>query len=157
MQKVIAIFGCLALMLICSGPVSACGESLFRVGKGVMYREYTAPLPGKILIVASGENEIAFAQLLARAGHEITVVPSPEEVSDRLVSERFDIVMSHYHDHSVVNQQVELAGVAVVQLPVASPGEAELAREINPYAPMVDDSIKRFLKSIHRNLKLARA
>jgi hypothetical protein len=28
----------------------ACGDSLYRVGKGVSYRVYTAPLPGSVLV-----------------------------------------------------------------------------------------------------------
>lgn len=148
--------GCVVLILAGS-QASACGESLFRVGKGVIYREYTAPLPGKILIVASADNELAMVEILRRAGHEMHVVATPEEVGDELASGHYDIVMSHYRQHDIIDQQLLRVGATVARLPVASTeGEASQARQLNRYAPMLDDSVKRFLKAIHRTLKEGR-
>ena len=45
MKTRISILALLATALI-GGNAYACGDSLYRVGKGVSYRVYTAPLPG---------------------------------------------------------------------------------------------------------------
>jgi hypothetical protein len=50
-----ALIACSATFF--SVDVLGCGESLFRVGKGLTYRDYTAPFPGNILIVANTEGE----------------------------------------------------------------------------------------------------
>jgi hypothetical protein len=139
-------------LLLPVSPAFGCGESLFRVGKGVLYREYTAPLPGRILIVADEEAELAFVDVLRRAGHQLTVVRAADDVGGALAVEQFDIVMAHYADHAVVSRQIQQSGARVAELPVASAGELDAARAVNPYAPNVDDNIKRFLKAIHRTL-----
>ncbi|MBT8096843.1 MAG: hypothetical protein KJO19_07375, partial [Woeseia sp.] len=52
------------IFTLLAGNVLACGESLFRVGKGVAFREYTAPLPGSILVVANSASELALVERL---------------------------------------------------------------------------------------------
>jgi len=63
----------LATALI-GGNVYACGDSLYRVGKGVSYRVYTAPLPGSVLVYGEGEGAEILAQELARSGHGVRLV-----------------------------------------------------------------------------------
>ncbi|MBT8098165.1 MAG: hypothetical protein KJO82_00375, partial [Gammaproteobacteria bacterium] len=59
MKKTITVTTLAACTLtLLAGNAIACGESLFRVGKGVAFREYTAPLPGSILVVAKTEAEL---------------------------------------------------------------------------------------------------
>ena len=141
-------------LLVVGGQASACGESLFRVGKGVIYREYTAPLPGRILVVASTENELAMVDVLRRAGHRMEVVDSAEQVGDSLATGEYDIVMSYFSDHEVIEREVEEVGVQVAQLPVAgTAAELSGARAVNRNALKDDDSVKQFLLAIHRTLK----
>lgn len=137
---------------------SACGESLFRVGKGVAYREYTAPLPGKILIVAKTDGELALAQRLTAAGHDVLVVSEPELLRDELAKQHFDIVMTLFKERQIV-EQARMVAASTVYLPVAAENspEEKLAKAINRHAPSTDDSVKAFLKAIHRTLKEAQA
>ena len=51
-----------------------CGESMFRVGKGVHYRAYSAPIPGSVLVYARTNDEREVAQQLQDAGHNVMVV-----------------------------------------------------------------------------------
>jgi len=151
-----------SLLVFCVGippSASACGESLFRVGRGVAYREYTAPLPGKILIVASTDGELAMATRLEAAGHDIQVVPNASDVGPALQTNSFDVVMSLYRDHDVVEAAASEIGSGAVYLPVALANSSEVtqARAINRYAPDTNDSVKTFLRAIHRTLKTARA
>lgn len=136
-----------------TADVLACGESLFRVGRGVAYREYSAPLPGKILVVAVTEGEQLMVERLAAAGHDMHVIEDPGQIGAALASQSFDIVMTYFADREVVSE--ETRGSDVRYLPVAREGTADEseALALNQYAPNSGDSVKSFLKSIHRTLK----
>jgi len=131
----------------------ACGESLFRVGKGLTYREYTAPFPGNILIVANTEGELALADRLIAAGHRVDIVSDPAEIAARLENGHYDIVMSLYSQAKVVETQ--MASGSASYLPVAREGTAEeqLVESTYKRSLSTDDSVKTFLKTIHRTLK----
>ena len=136
-----------------SVDVSACGESLFRVGKGLTYRDYTAPFPGNILIVASTEGELAMAERLAAAGHHVHIVSEPTEIADQVQTEQFDVVMAYYTQRGIVEPQ--LLDTSIAYLPVAHAGtqEEQLAESAYRNSLSSDDSVKTFLKTIHRTLK----
>ena len=137
-----------------SGSALACGESLFRVGKGVTFREYSAPLPGNILVVASTESELAMVERLAAAGHEIHVVADPSEIGAEINRSEhpFDLVLAYFADRDVVEAQV--AAASVQYLPVALEGaeEKQAAERYGRYIPD-QGSVKRFLRTIHSALR----
>jgi len=142
-----------AILTIVSCPTFACGESLFRVGKGMVYREYTAPLPGNIVVVAQSESDLAFLDLLAAAGHHVTVVPTAHELSGQLANQEFDIILAPFGDRDLVVQQ--MSGSLATYLPVAQydSEEPQLARQLYPEYLESNDSLKHFLKVIHKTLK----
>lgn len=135
-----------------SGNVYACGESLFRVGKGVSYREYTAPLPGTILVVARTEAELALVERLAAAGHAIYVVSDPSEIGDELKNHDIDIVLAHFHQRDAVENNNLTAATFI---PVAQHGTDEVAKADALYQRSLtnEDSVLKFLKTIHKTLK----
>jgi hypothetical protein len=148
----------LAVLIACSVTfisvdVLACGESLFRVGKGLTYRDYTAPFPGNILIVANTEGELAMVERLAAAGHHVHVVSDPTEISGQVQDEQFEIVMAYYTQREIVEAQ--LRDTSIIYLPVAHAGtrEEQLAESAYRRSLSSDDSVKTFLKTIHRTLK----
>ena len=145
-----AIAGC--ILALSSASVYACGESLFRVGKGVSYREYTAPLPGTILVVAKTESELALVERLAAAGHAIYVVSDPSEIGDELRTRKIDIVLAHFHQRDAVEANDLTAATFI---PVAQSGTAEVAQAGNLYHRSLtnEDSVLKFLKTIHKTLK----
>ena len=129
-------------------PVFACGESLFRVGKGLTFREYTAPLPGNILVVARTEPEKAMADALASAGHHVHVVGSTADISDALDEHDMDIVLGYFDERNEISQELE--GYSANYIPVTTAGQnaAAYARSID-----ADSSVKVFLKTLHRSLR----
>lgn len=145
------VAGCTLAVL--AGNVLACGESLFRVGKGVAFREYSAPLPGSILVVANTEAELAMVERLAAAGHNIHVVSSPDEIGDELKNHEIDIVLAYYSQRDEVESQTATAAVSYI--PVAIDGTSEIAQagEIYDVSLSSVDSVKNFLKTIHKTLK----
>lgn len=145
-----------AAMLI-TADGAACGESLFRVGRGVPYRDYTAPIPGKILVVAVTEGERLIVERLAAAGHEIKVVEDPREIGDALAAGSFDIVMTHYEQREVVAAQMRESDARYLPVAREDTSEETDARALNRYAPNTGDSVKNFLKAINRTLRDATA
>lgn len=138
---------------IMSSGASACGESLYRVGKGVEYRDYTAPLPGNIIIVANTDGELLMAERIAAAGHHVKIVSRPEEISESLQQEAFDIILATYEQRIIVESEIN--NYAVTYLPVAMEGSAELKQAHNTYKQSLSSngSVKQFLKTIHNVLK----
>ena len=113
-----------------SSDLVACGDSLYRVGKGVAYRVYTAPLPGNVLIYSDqpGAQDLADAQ--------------------------YDVVIAPYSEHRAVESGTRSApGTAF--LPVARNDEEEDAAK-HTYKTVMSaehDELKHYLKAIHKSLK----
>jgi len=144
--------GCFLTLL--AGNAFACGESLFRVGKGVAFREYSAPLPGSILVVASTETELALVERLAAAGHDIHVVSDPSEISEELQNHKIDIVLAYYSAREVVEDEMSSMASATY-IPVAMGGTLEISEASELYERSLsnEDSVLKYLKTIHRTLK----
>lgn len=151
MKSLALITGCTLAML--AGTVHACGESLFRVGKGVAFREYSAPLPGSILVVANTEAEMALVDRLAAAGHDIHIVSSPDEIGAELKNHHIDVVLAYFSQREDIESQT--TSVAVSYIPVAQDGTLEVAQagELYDLSLSTDDSVKTFLRTIHKSLK----
>ena len=155
MKKIITLTtlaGCILTLL--AGNAFACGESLFRVGKGVAFREYTAPLPGSILVVANTEAELALVERLAAAGHDIHVVSDPSEIGEELQNHDIDIVLAYYSEREMVEEQMSSMASATY-IPVAMDGTVEIseASELYQLSLSNEDSVLKYLKTVHRTLK----
>lgn len=143
------VAGC-ALSLVSTSSF-ACGESLFRVGKGVSFREYTAPLPGSIVVVARTDAELALVARLAAAGHEIHVVAEPAQVRSKIEQHDVDIVLAYFSDHDEISAQIK--DLAIAYIPVTSRDDVDAANRLYEETLSSDDSVKTFLRTIHRTLK----
>ena len=152
-KKVLAtVTICLFTILVSN--TYACGESLFRVGKGVSFREYSAPLPGSILVVANTEAEMAMVDRLAAAGHDIHVVSDPSEIGAELQNHDVDIVLAYYSQRDFVEAQMSESD-SVAFIPIAQDGTQEVSQADASYQQSLtnEDSVLRYLKTIHKTLK----
>ncbi len=149
---VATLAGCIFALL--AGNAFACGESLFRVGKGVAFREYSAPLPGSILVVAKTDTELALVERLAAAGHDIHVVSDPSEIGTELQSHEIDVVLAYYGARDVVESEMS-SMESVAYIPVAMDGTEEISEASERYQRSLsnEDSVLTYLKTIHRTLK----
>lgn len=147
-----AILSGLVFTLLASSAF-ACGESLFRVGKGVEFRQYTAPLPGSILAVASTEAELMMIERLAAAGHDVHVVADPSQIGAELGGHDFDIVLAYFSQRDAVASQAAGSGVTYIPVAMRDTDEERQARSQFERSLASDDSVKTFLKTIHRTLK----
>jgi len=137
-----------------SVDVLACGDSLYRVGKGVSYRVYTAPLPGSVLVYGQSEGAKQLAEALAQSGHGVRLVDNEMELNMELQSGAYDVVIAPYSEHEVVEAGAGNGGSATY-LPVALSDEEEVAATQSYSKVMVadQDEIKHYLKAIHKTLK----
>ncbi len=147
----------LATALIASNAW-ACGDSLYRVGKGVSYRVYTAPLPGSVLVYGTSDGAEQLAAELARSGHGVRFVNSDEELKSELGSGGYDVVIAAYTDQAAIKSGTEAASDAPTFLPVAVTDEEEAEAKQDYERVMVaqEDEIKHYLKAIHQTLKGSR-
>lgn len=129
----------------------ACGDSLYRVGKGVSYRVYTAPLPGSVLVYGQSDSAQQLAEALALSGHGVRVVENESDLDQELQSGNYDVVIAAYSDHTAVESSAGLTAF----LPVAmDEHEAEVAKEAYGKVLVADkDELKHYLKAIHKTLK----
>lgn len=149
-----ALLTAIAATLV-TGTAFACGDSLYRVGKGVSYRVYTAPLPGSVLVYGQGEGAEQLAQELARSGHGVRLVSNDEELKAELGSGAYDVVIAAYADQSAIESGAEAAEAAPTFLPVAltRDEEAQAREEYERVMLAEKDEIKHYLKAIHQTLK----
>ena len=134
----------------------ACGDSLYRVGKGVSYRVYTAPLPGSVLVYAQSDGARELAEALAQSGHDVRLVDNETDLSTELGSGGYDVVIAPYSEHVQVESSSKSPGAAkTTYLPVAVNGDEEKAAEQSYSKVMLAerDDIKNYLRAIHKSLK----
>ena len=155
-MKVRVMFALVLIAPLLSLDVIACGESLHRVGKGVAYRVYTAPLPGSVLVYGQSEGAKELAEALARSGHGVRLVASEAELESELATGDYDIVIASYSEHEAVESGTsKLTASNATFIPVASNREEEkLAKQSYDRVMLAQkDEIKHFLKAIHKTLK----
>lgn len=151
-------FGAVAPLLLTSFEAQACGESLFRVGRGAAYRAQTAPLPGNVLLVAPSAEAKALADRLAAAGHHVRVVESADLIAAELGKEKFDVVLASFNDRELVAEQTAGAAAAPSYIPVATEESQKglVAQSFERHLSR-DDDFTQFLRVIHRTLKASQA
>ena len=134
----------------------ACGDSLYRVGKGVSYRVYTAPLPGNVLVYAQSEGARELAEALAQSGHQVRLVDNEADLSTELGSGGYDVVIAPYSEHEQVESGSKVPGAEkTTYLPVAVNDDEEKVAEQSYSKVMLadNDDIKNYLRAIHKTLK----
>ena len=139
--------------LFLSLEVFACGESLYRVGKGVSYRVYTAPLPGSVLVYSQSEGGRQLAEALAQSGHGVQLVETETEFKQEMGKGSYDVVIAAYSDHALVEANQE--GSATEFIPVAvNEEEKQAAKQAYGRVLLANQAeVKHYLKAIHKSLK----
>ena len=144
-----------AAVTFLSGNALACGESIFRAGKGVHYRAFTAPIPGTVLVYASTDDERAVADSLRAAGHEVHVVGTDLELEMEVRSQPFDVIVAPFSKRAAVEASAAQVVSPPDLIPVIEKGSADLRLAKAEYDDVVvsDDDVRKYLKAIHHSLK----
>lgn len=141
------------ITLFLSIEVFACGDSLYRVGKGVSYRVYTAPLPGSVLVYSQSEGARQLAEALAQSGHGVQLVENEAEFAQEMEKGGYDVVIAAYSDHAVVEANQEGSGTEFIPIAV-SEEEEQAAKQTYDQVLVADRAeVKNYLKAIHKSLK----
>ncbi len=140
------------LIATCASDAVACSDALYRVGTGISYREYAAPLPGNVLIYGATESARDLAAALARSGHKVSVAVDPLTLDAELEKGDIDVVIASYHDIQALDDD---RYTAIAYLPVVqSLDEQAIAEQSYEFVLVADrDEIKHYLKAIHRVLR----
>ena len=140
-----------------SPPALACGEGQFNMGQGMRYQGYLAPRPATVLVYADAPAGVAgdtqrLYRGLAQAGHKLTVVSDPGELSTALASGRFAIVIAD------LDRVDAVAGTQAVVLPVVErkARKAPGLRERFPLVLVDGASLGQALKVIDQAIALPR-
>lgn len=151
---IVAVFLTVTLTAI-SNDAFACGESMFRVGKGVHYRAYSAPIPGSVLVYARTDQERAVADQLQEAGHSVQIVSNDVDLAMEMQTRQFDVVVAPYSKREAVEAQSAEIASHPDWVPVVESGsaDAKLANSQYKHTVSVDDDIRKYLKAIHKSLK----
>lgn len=138
------------LSTVISTSALACGDSLYRVGKGVAYRTYSAPLPGNLLVFGVSESAKQLAEELAKTGHGVHLVGSVDELNIELDKGGYDVVIAPFSERESIGRPADASF-----LPVAMSREEEKVAKQSYDRVMVPEKheIKHYLKAIHRALK----
>lgn len=140
-----------AVAVLFSLDAIACGDSMYRVGKGVSYRVYTAPLPGSVLVYGQSEGARHLAEALAQSGHGVRYVDSEADLESELSSGSYDVVIASYAQHD----RVEASSASATYLPVVDTKDQaqEVGKDYDKVMVASRDEIKHYLKAIHASLK----
>ncbi len=151
---IVAVFLAVSLTAISNGA-SACGESMFRVGKGVHYRAYSAPIPGSVLVYARTDQERAVADQLQEAGHSVQIVSNDVDLAMEMQTQQFDVVVAPYSKRDEVEAQSAEIATHPDWVPVIEKGspDAKLAKSQYAHTVSSDDDVNKYLKAIHKSLK----
>lgn len=148
------VFTTLVLIAV-STDSPACGESLFRIGKGVHFRAYSAPIPGTILVYARTDDELEVAKLLKQAGHEVDVVENKDDLAVELTQHDFNVIVAPASERIAVESGTSNLAAPPDWLPVFAPDAQDSLSVRADYGKGVssDDDIRKYLKAIHKSLK----
>lgn len=129
----------------------ACGDSLYRVGKGVAYRTYSAPLPGNLLVYGGDFSAADLARQLADSGHTVVLVDDEENLIAELNKGKYDVVIAPYSEHGAIEA---IPGQSEF-LPIATNDEEERLAKSSYKQVMLPGKheVKHYLKAIHLSLK----
>jgi len=132
----------------------SCGDSLYRVGKGVAYRVYSAPLPGNLLVFGSSQGAKELAEELAKTGHGVHLVGSAEDLESELEKGGYDVVIAPFSERAAI-ESASGATTDASFLPIALSREEEQRAKQSYERVMLPEKheLKHYLKAIHKTLK----
>jgi hypothetical protein len=138
-----------------AGNAYPCGDNaVYRVGKGIAYRVYTAPLPGHVLVYGNNDAARALALQLVQSGHEVRLVSDDQALQSELETGVYDVVIAPYGNHSAVESSARATARPATLLPVVNTRDEEKRAQQN-YEHVMQarkDDIKQYLLAIHRTL-----
>lgn len=153
-MKLHRLLPCL-LVVVLASDVYACGESLYRVGKGINYREYTAPLPGNLLVYGAAGDADDLARELELAGHKVSVAKNPSELAYLADRGEYQVVIGPYSEYDNFQALSVLSNAQYIPVVIGGVDEREAKQQFDEVMVPSKHEIRHYLKAIHKTLKKA--
>lgn len=156
MRGLISVTVVVALALpVLTNNAFACGESMFRIGKGVHYRSHMAPISGAVLVYARTDQELAIAEKLQQAGHSVLMVSTDVDLALEIKRQQFDVIVAPYSKRDEVEAQSAQTDNHLEWVPVVQRGSADAKLAKSQYSRIVsvNDDVRKYLKAIHQTLR----
>src|SRR5262249_41311276 len=148
----------LLVVAIASADAQACGEVMYRMGGAFRYHAFITKHPAQILLYAGARaagaaspDEQNFHVNLEKAGHKVTVVQDPEQLSRELTEHSYDVIIAYASDLPAINARLANIAKEPSLIPVFPHGNDERsARQQYPLALNEDANLNQFLKTIEQ-------
>ena len=109
--------------------VSACGDKLLTLGRGLKFRDISSSYHGTIIayipesvLQSAAINDSQFQQGLRKAGHRLRLVREADVLAAAVQSGTYDIILVDLRDTTMVETQVNNFAVHTVVIPVVYDG-----------------------------------
>ncbi|MBS0557335.1 MAG: hypothetical protein JSR27_07975 [Proteobacteria bacterium] len=159
MKKTATTVLMLAVTLAASNAM-ACGEVVNSMGGALHYHAFVTRHPAQILLYdgtaareAPKSDMRQFDEELAKAGHHVKMVDSPDALAKALASKKYDVVISYAGDLSAIKSQLASISHEPALIPVFQRSDMDAARKQYPLAMNDDANLNQFLKTIEQTMK----
>lgn len=149
------------VLSLASVDALACGETLFRVGQGMRYNAYAAPLPAAVLLYtgagnATASNETELRKGLEKAGHKVTVVSAGESFVQASGARPYDVVIADLGAIDAITKSMGGATAKPSFVPVVGSSvstESEL-RDRYPWWVREGAGLGKYLNAINKVMEI---
>lgn len=152
MRKSLVALAALAGVLLGSGPLSACGDKLVLLGRGIRFQRMLATKnPATILVylnpgagIASADREYQLRSLLKLAGHKPRSVATTSDLTREIGSGSYDLVLADYSDVPALKQLLPAKSKAGVIPVIYNPTVDQRAAAEKEYSCLVTPAKKNY-------------
>ena len=139
------------LLLMFSSSTLACGESRYRLGHGIRYAAYQAPLPATVLVYESATFE-SQSEGLQSAGHQVTVVTDQDQLLQALDAESYDVIIAPYSDMVAVQDHLGKDAGRSGLIPIVSGDSSERRLAKSHYEQLLkpNASLRKIARAVHK-------
>jgi hypothetical protein len=153
MRKTLVTLAALAGIVLGTASVSACGDKLVLLGRGVrLQRMLATKHPATILVylnpsagISAADREYQMRSLLKLAGHKPRAVTSTAELTTELGSGKYDVVLTDYSDASSLKKEIQAAKASPSLIPVVyNPTADQRAAAEKQYSCLIAPAKKNY-------------
>jgi hypothetical protein len=131
MHRLRTLYSPLMFLLLSAALAFSCGDKVLLFARGINFSNVATRHKGSVIVYtpsalspAAAVSDIHFQTALKKAGYKLAKVQDTSVLADATRSNRYDVVLVDPQDVAAVNQQMSIASVNTIVIPVFD-GEAE--------------------------------
>ena len=153
MRKSLVALATLAGVFFVSASVSACGDKLVLLGRGVrLQRMLASRHPATILVylnpgsgISAADREHQLRSLLKLAGHKPRAVTTVAELTTELDSGKYQVVLADYSDAAYLKKEIQASKASPSLIPVVyNPTADQRAAAEKQYSCLITPAKKNY-------------